>query len=361
MPRPAKGARLYLRKRKDRAAIWVIRDDGGAEASTGTSSRAEAEKILAKYIAEKYRPSGPAAAEEMTISQALLIYAEDHAPDLAAAERAAYAIDALEPFWGHLPVSAIKGATARQYLDHRGVSPSTVRRELGVLQSALNYCAKEGHLLSAPTVWRPPESAPRDRWLTRREAAYLLRATRRLRVDGRHLGKFVLTALYTGTRKGAILALRIDQPSTTGGWVDTDHGVMYRKPQGQAQTTKRQTPARLPRQYLAHVRRWKAAGARFVVQDYAGNRVGDIRKGWSRAIEIAEQMARADGIQIDLTDVTPHTLKHTAVTWAMQRGAELWDAASYFGTSVQTLEKTYGHHHSSHQDSAVKAMERRSR
>ena len=103
MPRPSKGARLYLRKRKGRAPIWVIRDEGGAETSTGTGSRPEAESILADYIGHKYRPNGPVDAHELTISQALLIYAEDHAPDLAAAERVAYAIEALEPFWGPCP------------------------------------------------------------------------------------------------------------------------------------------------------------------------------------------------------------------------------------------------------------------
>ncbi|TNE55186.1 MAG: integrase [Sphingomonadales bacterium] len=359
MPRPSKGVRLYLRKRKGRIPVWVILDEGGSETSTGTSSRSEAETFLAEYLASKHRPSGPVDAHELTISHALLIYAEDHAPDLAAAERVAYAIEALEPFWGHLSVASINGATARRYTADRGVSASTVRRELGVMQAAINHCAKEGHLLNAPLVWKPAPSDPKDRWLTRQEAAYLLKASRKLRKDGRHLNKFIITALYTGTRKAAILGMRIDQASTNGGWVDTEHGVMYRKPQGKRQTKKRQTPARLPRQFLAHVKRWKANGAKFVVQDYNGNRVGDIRKGWANAIEIAQGMADKDNADLDFTGVTPHTLKHTAVTWAMQRGADLWDAASFFGTSVQTIEKTYGHHHPDHQGSAVRAMERR--
>lgn len=297
----------------------------------------------------------------MTISQALLIYIEDHAPSLANPSRVAYAVDALEPFWGHLPVSAIKGATARRYMTERGVAAATVRRELGVLQAALNFCATEGHLLAAPTVWKPPAAEPKDRWLTRQEAAYLLRASRKLRKDGRHLAKFILTALYTGTRKAAILSLRIDQPTTSGGWVDTEQGVLYRNPLARVQTVKRQTPARLPRQFLGHVRRWKESGCRFVVQDHHGNRVGDIRKGWARAITLAHELAKSEGVDLDLADTTPHTLKHTAVTWALQRGADLWDAASFFGTSVQTIERTYGHHHPDHQSTAVQAMERKSR
>lgn len=55
--------------------------------------------------------------------------------------------------------------------------------------------------------------------------------------------------------------------------------------------------------------------------------------------------------------VTPHVLRHTAITWAMQNSARIWEAASYFGTSAATIEKVYGHHHPSHQESAVNALE----
>jgi len=347
--------------------VWVIRDEGGIEKSTGTSNRLDAENILAAYIAGKTRPRNPATPDELTIAQALTIYGEDHAISLKAPERIGYAIDALDPFWGDLPVSSIKGATCRNYHAHRrdqGVSDSTVRRELGALQAALNHCAREGHLITAPVVWRPAESPPRARWLTRREAAWMLRAARALRIDGRHLAKFILVGLYTGTRKAAILSLSIDQPSPTGGWIDPDQGVLYRLPMGAQQTKKRQTPARLPRQLLGHVRRWKASGARFVVEDHRGNRVGDIRKGWAHMVALAEDMARENGIELDLGDgqgryITPHVLRHTACTWAMQRGANIWDAASYLGMSIETLERTYGHHHPDHQGSAVAAMESR--
>jgi integrase len=217
----------------------------------------------------------------------------------------------------------------------------------------------EGHLLTAPLVWRPPPPAQRERWLTRQEAVWLLRAARCLRKDGRHLARFILAGLYTGTRKAAILSLRIDLPATSGGWIDTMRGVLYRRGTGDRETRKRQTPARLPRPFLAHVRRWKAMGCHSVVPDHEGHRIGDIKKGWARAVSLAGELARKKGIVIDLSDVTPHVLRHTCATWLMQRGADRWDAAGYLGMSVETLEKTYGHHHPDHQGSAVDAMERK--
>jgi integrase len=56
-------------------------------------------------------------------------------------------------------------------------------------------------------------------------------------------------------------------------------------------------------------------------------------------------------------DVTPHTLRHTAVTWAMQGGADLWEAAGFFGISVETLERVYGHHRPGSGEGIAKAIQ----
>ncbi len=42
--------------------------------------------------------------------------------------------------------------------------------------------------------------------------------------------------------------------------------------------------------------------------------------------------------------VTPHTLRHTAATWQMQAGTDLFEASKFLGMTVRTLEKVYGHH-----------------
>jgi len=374
MPRKSQGPRLHWRKQsKYSPGVWQIRDDGDVRISTGTSSREEAEAALESYIAEKRRPSGPLHAEEMTIAQVLEIYAEEHGQHTASPERISYAIEALGPFWGDLKVSEVKGPTCRRYgasrvNKHTGklASHGTIRRELGTLQAALQYCAREGHLLEAPLVTLPNRPAARERWFTRQEAAWLLRAARALNKDGRHLSDFILCGLYTGSRKETILTLTLGRASTFGGWVDLENGILYRKPQTKTETKKRQRPARLPASYLARLRRQHAAGRKFVVERRIVRNgvehremVADIRKGWAKAVKLAGEMAAKHEIQIDLTDATPHTLKHTAITWALQRGASSWDAAGYFSTSVETIERVYGHHSPDWQRSAVEAMGRK--
>jgi len=209
----------------------------------------------------------------------------------------------------------------------------------------MNYAHKEGYVTSAPVVTLPIKPEAKQRWLTRDEAAKLLWAAYRGH-KSRHLCRFILIAIYTGTRKDAILRMGFE-PNTVGGWFDLDRGIMFRRGQAERATNKRRTPAPIPRQLKAHLRRWRASGAIWAVE-YQGGRIGDIKRTFRNAVA-----------ETGLTGVTPHTLKHTAITWALQNGSTVWDCAGYFSTSVETIQKTYGHHAPDHMESALRAVERR--
>ena len=341
MPRKSAGARLYERSN----GIFTIRD-GARFITTGTRDRRQAEAALARFIAERDRPiGGPSTPENLIISEALAIYGEQHGPTVRASDTIGYSIQALLPFWGSLPVASITGGTCRRYVVTRDKAPGTVRRELGVLQASINFCYREGYLTAAPRVTLPPMPAARDRCLEQDEVARLLRAAYR-NPKAKHLARFILVALYTGTRSEAILRLRF-MPNTEGGWVDTESGLMYRRGKGEAETSKRTPPVRIPRRLLAHLRRWKRDGAHYVVE-VKGQRVASVKTAWRTAL--AES-------RID--HCTRHDLRHTAVTWAMRRGADKWAVAGFFGMSLDMLERVYGHHHPDHLRSAVEAMERK--
>jgi integrase len=68
--------------------------------------------------------------------------------------------------------------TCGRYVERRGRSKGTVRRELGVLRAAINYGHKIGTITHPVAVELPESPPPRNRWLTRIEAAQLLSAAR---------------------------------------------------------------------------------------------------------------------------------------------------------------------------------------
>jgi hypothetical protein len=124
----------------------------------------------------------------------------------------------------------------------------------------------------------PPKGLPWDRWLTRGEAAKLIWACWRYREKQtvhrgrqkghlvatdkrplRHLARFILIGLYTGTRAAAI-ASASPYRDTGHSLVDLDQGILYRLPIGRRATNKRQTPAPIPPRLLAHMRRWVRRG-----------------------------------------------------------------------------------------------------
>jgi hypothetical protein len=70
----------------------------------------------------------------------------------------------------------------------------------------------------------------------------------------RHIARFILIGLYTGTRAGAIAsASPYAEPGRS--YVDLDRGIFYRKAIGKRATKKRQPPAPIPPRLLTHLRR----------------------------------------------------------------------------------------------------------
>jgi integrase len=182
---------------------------------------------------------------------------------------------------------------------------------------------------------------PRDRWLTRTEAARLIRAARTPQAR-LYLPLFILIGLYTGRRKQAILGLRWPQ-------VDLDAQTISFEVAGRRRTNKRRGIIKIPPRLLPHLRRARQRGSDLGYVLHAhGARIGDIKKGFAAACERA-------GVK----GASPHTLKHTAATWLMQGGTDPWQAAGFLSTSVETLLRVYGHHHPDYQHEAATNIGRR--
>ncbi|GIQ78253.1 hypothetical protein BraRD5C2_67030 [Bradyrhizobium sp. RD5-C2] len=381
MPRPSKGARLYRRKARYRGgnlvaqSVWIIKD-GDRHIATGCIASAsetkppqKAEQALADYIAQKYQPERSRRdIDDIDCADVLSIYLSDIGEPGDQFEIEAR-IDRLNDFWGGKKLSAVNAQTCAAYVKYRG-SKGGARRDLETFRAAINHHAKEGFHRGTVRVSLPPKGEARDRWLTRKEAAALIwqcwryREKQTVHVGSskgapvptdrrplRHVARFILIGLYTGTRAGAIAAAS-PYPELGHSYVDLERGIFYRRPIGKRATKKRQTPAPLPPRLLAHMRRWKdrkLISTCFV--EFNGKPVASVKKGFKSAVDLAKLPGK----------VTPHTLRHTAATWLMQRGVPIWEAAGFLGMSPEVLQDTYGHHHPDHLHGAAAAIGQKAR
>jgi integrase len=160
-----------------------------------------------------------------------------------------------------------------------------------------------------------------------------------------HVARFIICALYTGSRAARVWRASFER-ETGRPWVDVDSGLFYRQWDGERGTKKHAPPIRLPRRLLAHLRRWRDHGARYVVE-YQGS-PADPKKAFSALV--AKTLPDV-GFR-----VMRHTLRHTLATWLMQRGVAKFEVGGYLGMTAETLENVYAHHSPTHQNAVDQAI-----
>jgi integrase len=304
MPRPRKSARLWLRPgRDDRAAVWVILD-GGKEFGTGCSQGdvAGAEQALADYVAKKHDPKKAIRQGDPNstkVADAISVYWTEHAQKPSRPEAIRKRLDTLLDFFGLKVVGELNGSLQRDYAEKRG-SLSAARRELEDLAAAINHTLRDkvggGNIVFRPVL--PDAAEARDRWLTRKETAHLIWTAWRARKRNRggtpgphmskHLARFILVALYTGTRAGAVCGAAL-VPSIERGYVDLERGVFHRKAVGARTTNKRQPTVDIMPRLLAHMRRWHRLGiSKHSVIEWQGEPVLRVSKTFETIREAAK-------------------------------------------------------------------------
>lgn len=389
-----RGPRLWLKPAEYDAAgrlrknsVWVIKD-GGKRLVTGCleGDSAAAEQALAAYLADKHStaPAVLQPASTWLVTDVLRLYMEQIVPSHRRPQKSIERILQLGEWWAGKSLAQVTGTTCRGYVAwrcrmpwksskpakgkvQRLVTAAGARRELEDMRAAINWHRREGMCREVVEVVLPDRNDPEERWLTRHEVARLLwtawrhreiqRGVRTRKAPWKHQARFILAALYSGSRQavvtGAALTVR-----EGAGTVVLDQGIWYRRPRGEDDRNKRRPSIRIPARLLAHIRRWAAKrtdsdGNDITISkswliEFEGERIGEVNKGFA-ALVLAAGLG---------PEVTPHTLRHTAATWLMQSGADLWDTAGFLGMSVATLERVYGHHHPDHQRTAVENLGR---
>ncbi|KQZ50358.1 hypothetical protein ASD54_08880 [Rhizobium sp. Root149] len=230
-------------------------------------------------------------------------------------------------------------------------NPKAAIRYLDDLNAAIEAAVTTNLLKYGRVVPTPKDYKPRTAVLTRKQVADLIRAARRKRglvfVNKQpvrnariweHLARFILIAVYTGSRKSKVWRISYrnekDRP-----WVEfrgnnpIHNTTLHRLGEDEVEHKMKLAPSiPAPARLAAHLHRWKRMGLSYPCQGLQGT-AGDPRT----ALENLFDEVLGEG-----HNVVTHTLRHTAATWLVSR-AELPMAAiaAYLGMSVETLVRRY--------------------
>jgi len=309
-----------------RGTFCAYRREGGQpiRRSLGTAERAAAETSFARFLADLARESaGPV----QTVGQAFQAYVAAKPAGSYARKRAEWIGRVIRkvtrPALMNLPIEAMDKQACRDFAEARyrqGVKPGTVATNLGILRAALNWAAGEKLIPREPPMELPQAPPPRDRWLTEAEAQRLLASA-----ETPHIRLFIMLALHTAARASAILDLTWDRVNDR--FIDLN-------PLGRVRTRKGRAIVPMNPVLAAALVEARSGALTDYVVEWAGQPVLSIKKGFKRAAQRA-----------GLSDVTPHTLRHTAATWMVQAGVPIAKVAGYLGhRDSRTTERVYGHH-----------------
>jgi len=333
-------------------------------------------KKLADYILEQgtlTEIDDPAGA---FLADIMAYYIRMHCPELKDAAGIKQHCKHLQPFWGALMMKDILGPKCREYIEARTavefkgkkIKPVTANKELGTLGAACRFWGKEKGVAMIPRVTRSKKgkSRPRERVPERDEFARLLWEARRL--GYKEIVRFLLIGCYTGTRKDCLMKLRW-VPSIDTGNVNTKRGILYRLGSDEIESNKRKPPCELEPKLLAFCRRWETADRKAGIANIISGKVrGDwdgtrARPPWSRVIEAAGLASdKVIGGKLQRgSDVTPHTLRHTCVTWALWEGKGIMKAAEIAGMDPEMVMRVYGHHEAASREYQRQKAERLAR
>lgn len=325
-----------LRKRGKIYQIYFTSNGSTKSISTRTSDRASAELALAEFI--KQSQTAAAFSAVPTIAEIL----DDYLAEKERAgkeEGAKYQVIHLKAFFKTAVVQSITETAINAYKSFRSVvKENTIRRELSTLNAALNRAKRKGVIDKVPYIPMPKQPAPREYWITKKEAERLFNAAKieEVRTSGgkwitrpnpdtvNHLVVFIALAVNTLARKGAILGLTWDRVNFETGLINLIDPTV-------SETNKRRAIVPMNDTLRDILSRARLIAQSDHVVEYLGKPVKDIKRAFKRCAERA-----------GLPKVTPHVLRHSGATWLAMAGIPIYEIARYLGhTDIKITYRVY--------------------
>jgi integrase len=300
--------------------------------STGEKTLREAGRKLAEWAEDMQHAVKPVGGSK--ISQILDAYWHEHAQNVQSSATTACHINWLKQGLGYHEASDLSAGDITTYirkrgkglLGTRGVSNGTIRRELAILQAALNQ-AVDQRIVRAdqlPAIKLPPAGDPRDRYLDIEEIGRLLAEARAISVEeggGRlsRIERFLWIALQTGARRDAIVWLEWDR-------VNFDRNIIDFRDPDLKTTKKRRVQVPISIQLRPVLER--------AYRERNGSYVLDTTKPLR---SVFDRVCRRAGLE----DVSPHVLRHTWASQASMHKVPLTEISRVLGNTLAVCERVY--------------------
>jgi len=254
----------------------------------------------------------------------------------------------LNAFFGSMRLDAIDAFAIERFKKARreaGAAPATINRETASLGHMLNRSVEWNWLDRPVRLVQLPEPAGRIVALTDEEIARLMQAA----ITGADLDLplFLEIALGTSMRHGEILRIQ---------WRDLDlPNLRLHIPQAKS-GARVQPITRQLAELLAREREMRNDREGWIFRSRYANSSEGHRHDMNRPFRTA--VLRAG---LNPEKVTPHTLRHTAITRLVQAGVDLPTVQQISGHKTLTMVLRYSHVHGAHINNAMTALERTSR
>ena len=319
------------------SAFWYVRfrDASGkrVKRSAGTTDRREAGELEGKWRLEARQQRLWGTQPRYTFDQLMLRYLEETQGTKRSAERDAWTVKRLQPYFSGKVLNELKRPDVREYIVLRradGVKGSTINRELGLLSSALNRARLDWdwEIPNPAQGMREAESEGRQVFLTREQFVALVgAATEQKRAP--YLADLITVAVMTGCRKGELLGLEWSR-------VDFEAQVIRLRASDTKAGKSRLVPMNgdareaLMRRFQYRAKRCPEGPWVFCGPD--GERIVSVKSSFRHAL-------RSAGI----AGVRFHDLRHTCGSWLAQKGVPIGHIAAVLGHSTLRMSERYSH------------------
>jgi integrase len=250
----------------------------------------------------------------------------------------------LSPFFKEKPLNAITTFDINRYKKFRlnDATSGTINRELAVISHLFNKALEWRWVDHKPAVIRRLKENPgRIIYLTTNQIKQLIEAA--IEDQNRHIYPFIIIGLGTSMRHMEILSVSMEN-------IDLDKRIIF-IPQAKAGAREQPITKNLAR-FLKEYKNIAKPNQKWLFPSKKSRtgHIDYITESFRRVVKRAK---------LDPKLVTPHTLRHTAITHLVQSGVDLPTVKRISGHKTLAMVEKYAHQNGAHIQSAMDKLETR--